>query len=105
MDWHSSGITTSMIGALKRGLGPLEKELGIHVCGGRGKYSRQTPHELVALVSAAIRSCYSATARAKRRRLATAAATVPRRCTSAASSTPASSAAITASCSMPPDDA
>jgi uncharacterized protein len=47
MDWHSSGITTSVIGALKRGLGPLEKELGIHVCGGRGKYSRQTPHELV----------------------------------------------------------
>jgi hypothetical protein len=49
MDWHSSGITTSVIGALKRGLGPLEKELGIHVCGGRGKYSRQTPHELVAI--------------------------------------------------------
>jgi len=47
MDWHSSGITTSVIGALKRGLGPLEKELGIHVCGGRGRYSRQTPHELV----------------------------------------------------------
>jgi hypothetical protein len=47
MDWHSSGITTSVIGALKRGLSPLEKELGVHVCGGRGKYSRQTPHELV----------------------------------------------------------
>jgi hypothetical protein len=49
MDWHSSGITTSVIGALKRGLAPLEKELGIHVCGGRGKYSRQTPHELVCI--------------------------------------------------------
>jgi hypothetical protein len=49
MDWHSSGITTSVIGALKRGLGPLEKELGIHVCGGRGRYSRQTPHELVSI--------------------------------------------------------
>src|SRR5579871_4245445 len=49
MDWHSSGITTSVIGALKRGLVPLERELGIHVCGGRGKYSRQTPHELQAL--------------------------------------------------------
>jgi hypothetical protein len=49
MDWHSSGITTSVIGALKRGLDPLRKELGIHVCGGRGKYSRQTPHELVAI--------------------------------------------------------
>ena len=47
MDWHSSGITTSVIGALKRGLTPLERELGIHVCGGRGKYSRQTPQELV----------------------------------------------------------
>ena len=34
MDWHSSGITTSVLGALKRGLGPLEKELGIYVCGG-----------------------------------------------------------------------
>ena len=41
MDWHSSGITTSVIGALKCGLAPLQKELGIHVCGGRGKYSRR----------------------------------------------------------------
>jgi hypothetical protein len=49
MDWHSSGITTSVIGALKRGLGPLQQELGIHVCGGRGRHSRQTPHELVTL--------------------------------------------------------
>jgi len=49
MDWHSSGITTSVIGALKRGLAPLGGELGIHVCGGRGKHSRQTPHELVAI--------------------------------------------------------
>jgi hypothetical protein len=49
MDWHSSGITTSVIGALKRGLGPIEQELGIHVCGGRGKHSRQTPHELVTI--------------------------------------------------------
>lgn len=49
MDWHSSGITTSVIGALKRGLTPLQKELGLHVCGGRGKYSRQTPQQLVAI--------------------------------------------------------
>jgi hypothetical protein len=49
MDWHSSGITTSVIGALKRGLAPLEHELGIHVCGGRGKYSRQSPHELLSI--------------------------------------------------------
>jgi hypothetical protein len=46
MDWHSSGITTSVIGALKRGLLPLQNELGIHICGGRGKHSRQTPREL-----------------------------------------------------------
>jgi hypothetical protein len=49
MDWHSSGITTSVIGALKRGLKPLSAELGIHVCGGRGNQSRQTPHELIAV--------------------------------------------------------
>ncbi|ANN65682.1 DUF763 domain-containing protein [Bordetella bronchialis] len=47
MDWHSSGITTSVIGALKRGLGPLSGELGIHVCGGRGNHSRRTPQELL----------------------------------------------------------
>lgn len=47
MDWHSSGITTSVLGALKRGLTPLSGELGIHVCGGRGKHSRQTPNELL----------------------------------------------------------
>jgi hypothetical protein len=46
MDWHSSGITTSVIGALKRGLKPLASELGIHVCGGRGEHSRKTPDEL-----------------------------------------------------------
>jgi len=49
MDWHSSGITTSVIGALKRGLAPLQGELGIHVCGGRGKHSRRTPEELEGL--------------------------------------------------------
>jgi hypothetical protein len=47
MDWHSSGITTSVLGALKRGLAPLAGELGLHVCGGRGKHSRKTPAELV----------------------------------------------------------
>jgi hypothetical protein len=46
MDWHSSGITTSVLGALKRGLAPLAGELGIHVCGGRGRHSRRTPDEL-----------------------------------------------------------
>jgi hypothetical protein len=49
MDWHSSGITTSVIGALKRGLEPLSGELGLHVCGGRGRHSRKTPDELTAI--------------------------------------------------------
>jgi len=53
MDWHSSDITTSVIGALKRGLGPLERELGLAVCGGRGRHSRRTPDELVATGSRA----------------------------------------------------
>jgi uncharacterized protein len=48
MDWHSSGITTSVIGALKRGLNPKAAELGIRVCGGRGRHSRATPAELAA---------------------------------------------------------
>ena len=49
MDWHSSGITTSVIGALKRGLAPRAAELGLTVCGGRGKHSRATPAELIAV--------------------------------------------------------
>lgn len=46
MDWHSSGVTTSVMGALKRGLRDVEWELGLHVCGGRGRHSRRTPDEL-----------------------------------------------------------
>ena len=49
MDWHSSGVTTIVIGALKRGLEPLSGELGVHVCGGRGRHSRKTPLELAAI--------------------------------------------------------
>lgn len=49
MDWHSSGITTSVMAALKRAVNPRFKELGIYICGGKGKYSRQTPSELIAL--------------------------------------------------------
>jgi hypothetical protein len=49
MDWHSSGITTSVIGALKRGLNPIAHEFGVHVCGGRGRHSRATPGELLAV--------------------------------------------------------
>src|ERR1041385_1586874 len=46
MDWHSSGITTSVMGALKRGLGSKADELGLYICGGRGRFSRNTPGEL-----------------------------------------------------------
>src|ERR671921_1348128 len=46
MDWHSSGITTSVMGALKRGLNPRADELGLYICGGRGEQSRRTPDEL-----------------------------------------------------------
>ena len=46
MDWHSSGITTSVLGALKRGLNPRAHEFGVYICGGRGRHSRNTPDEL-----------------------------------------------------------
>ena len=49
MDWHSSGITTSVMGALKRGLAPRAHEVGLYVCGGRGRFSRNTPNELRSL--------------------------------------------------------
>jgi uncharacterized protein len=52
MDWHSSGITTSVLGALKRGLNPRAHELGIYICGGRGRHSRNTPSELRAIAEA-----------------------------------------------------
>ena len=47
MDWHSSGITTSVMGALKKSINPLSAELGIYICGGKGKFSRETPNELL----------------------------------------------------------
>jgi uncharacterized protein len=46
MDWHSSGITTSVLGALKRGINPRFSELGLMVCGERGRHSVRTPDEL-----------------------------------------------------------
>ncbi|QES89709.1 DUF763 domain-containing protein [Rhizosphaericola mali] len=49
MDWHSSGITTSVLGALKKYVNPRSNELGIYMCGGRGKASRKTPAELLAI--------------------------------------------------------
>jgi len=47
MDWHSSGITTSVMGALKKSINPLSKDLGIYICGGKGKHSKETPNELL----------------------------------------------------------
>ncbi|CAC9974678.1 DUF763 domain-containing protein [Flavobacterium panici] len=47
MDWHSSGITTSVLGALKKSVNPHSKELGIYICGGKGKHSLLTPQELL----------------------------------------------------------
>ena len=49
MDWHSSGITTAVMGALKRGLNPRAHALGLYICGGRGKHSLLTPHELLTI--------------------------------------------------------
>jgi uncharacterized protein len=47
MDWHSSGITTSVMGALKKSINPISHDLGIYICGGKGKFSRETPNELM----------------------------------------------------------
>jgi hypothetical protein len=47
MDWHSSGITTSVMGALKKAINPRSNYLGLYVCGGRGSHSRATPGELM----------------------------------------------------------
>ena len=52
MDWHSSGITTSVMGALKRAVNPQSKEFGIYICGGKGKFSKQTPDELLRIAEA-----------------------------------------------------
>ena len=49
MDWHSSGITTSVMGALKKSVNPMSGELGIYICGGKGRHSRETPAELQAI--------------------------------------------------------
>jgi len=49
MDWHSSGITTSVLGSLKQAVNPHAKELGIYICGGKGKNSIKTPNELIAV--------------------------------------------------------
>jgi hypothetical protein len=51
MDWHSSGITTSVLGALKRAVNPHSKTLGIYICGGKGKFSKETPAELMRMAN------------------------------------------------------
>ncbi|SEW50751.1 DUF763 domain-containing protein [Chitinophaga arvensicola] len=51
MDWHSSGITTSVMGALKKAINPRSAELGIYICGGKGRHSKQTPAELIAIAN------------------------------------------------------
>lgn len=45
-DWHSSGVTTTVTGALKEGLG---NDLGLAVLGGKGRASRKTPQEIESL--------------------------------------------------------
>lgn len=47
-DWHSSGLTTTVCGALKQGLREAESELGIYGAGGKGAASRKTPAEIAA---------------------------------------------------------
>ena len=47
MDWHSSGITTSVMGALKRAINPHSRDLGIYICGGKGSASREAPAEIL----------------------------------------------------------
>src|SRR6476661_356088 len=47
MDWHSSGITTSVMGALKGAINKRSADFGIYICGGKGKRSRETPAELI----------------------------------------------------------
>ena len=50
-DWHSSGVTTTVCGALKLGLAPRAQALGLYVAGGKGKASRETPNELTVIGS------------------------------------------------------
>ena len=51
MDWHSSGVTTSVMGAMKRAINPHAKQLGFYVCGGKGKFSKETPAELLKIAA------------------------------------------------------
>ncbi|MEW5907795.1 MAG: DUF763 domain-containing protein [Patescibacteria group bacterium] len=46
-DWNASGLTTILTAALKEAIRGQEKELGIFICGGKGKTSRKTPEEII----------------------------------------------------------
>jgi len=46
MDWNSSGVTTTVMNVLKQVIAPVSKQLGIYICGGKGKHSLKTPQEL-----------------------------------------------------------
>lgn len=48
-DWHSSGVTTTVCGAVKEGLRGLDAELGLYAAGGKGGTSRKTPGEVTAV--------------------------------------------------------
>lgn len=52
MDWHSSGITTSVLGSLKLSVNKKSAELGVYICGGKGRQSRETPNELLKIAHA-----------------------------------------------------
>jgi hypothetical protein len=45
-DWNSSGLATTTLGALKEGVRGLENNLGLFICGGKGKTSRKTPEQI-----------------------------------------------------------
>ena len=48
-DWHSSGVTTTVCGAVKEGLRGMDHELGLFAAGGKGGTSRKTPGEVTAV--------------------------------------------------------
>src|SRR4026208_2155009 len=48
-DWHSSGVTTTVCGAVKEGLKEVDRELGFFAAGGKGNVSRKTPHQIAAI--------------------------------------------------------
>ncbi|MCK9594991.1 MAG: DUF763 domain-containing protein [Candidatus Omnitrophica bacterium] len=45
-DWNASGLTTILTAALKEAIRGHEREMGVFICGGKGKTSRKTPDEI-----------------------------------------------------------